>query len=42
MEVGTWVWEDGTAFDYNNWGYYEPNGNTTENCLEMDPYGQCN
>lgn len=33
---GQWTWEDGEPFSYNHWGVNEPNGNETENCLEVD------
>ena len=39
---GTWKWEDGEPFTYTNWAANEPNGNDTENCLEMDYYLQWN
>ena len=34
---GTWVWLDGSAFEFAPWGYLEPNGGTKENCAEMVP-----
>jgi hypothetical protein len=39
MEEGTWVWEDGEPFSFSNWGSGEPNGGTSENCLDFDYYG---
>ena len=36
QEEGHWVWEDGSDFGYTNWAYNEPNGNTSENCLEVN------
>ena len=35
---GTWKWGDGEPFTYTNWAKNEPNGNDTENCLEIDYY----
>jgi hypothetical protein len=32
---GTWTWLDGEPFTYSKWGESEPNGNVTENCLEI-------
>ena len=32
---GTWTWLDGEPFTYSKWGESEPNGNDTENCLEI-------
>ena len=29
---GTYVWEDGTDFNYTNWRNNDPNGGTSENC----------
>ena len=35
---GTWTWEDGEPFTFTKWGENEPNGNDTENCLEINYY----
>ena len=35
-QEGVWKWEDGSPFDFTHWGTNEPNGNETENCLELD------
>ena len=40
---GTWVWVDGTPFDYHNWHAGEPNqwgGN--EDCVEVNSSGKWN
>ena len=34
----TWTWEDGEPFTFTKWGENEPNGNDTENCLEINYY----
>jgi len=34
---GTWVWQDGSAWDFESWSTGEPNGGTAENCLEIVP-----
>ena len=34
---GTWVWIDGSAWDYDRWASEEPSGGAGENCLEMVP-----
>lgn len=39
---GSFVWEDGTAVSFSAWGTGEPNGSTSENCVEMTPYGYWN
>lgn len=39
---GEWVWEDGSPFTFSFWGDGEPNGNTDENCLEINYYGYWN
>ena len=33
-----WVWSDGTARDYDNWGAGEPNSGGTEDCVHMKDY----
>lgn len=35
-EEGTWIWTDGEPFTYEYWNYNEPNGNESENCIEMN------
>ena len=38
---GTWKWEDGSVWNFTNWGSHprgertEPNGGTDENCLQI-------
>lgn len=32
---GEWVWNDGSAWDYDNWDTDEPNGGQEENCLQL-------
>ncbi len=32
---GTWVWTDGSAWDYSDWGPGEPNNVNGENCLAI-------
>jgi hypothetical protein len=40
---GIWVWTDGSAWDYTNWGIpEEPNGLHAENCLELMWYDYLN
>ena len=42
---GTWIWNDGTGvidYYYTNWEYGEPNGGTSENCLEYRTSGEWN
>ena len=39
---GTWKWQDGSEFVYKNWGDNEPNGDTSENCMEINVYGTWN
>lgn len=31
---GTWVWSDGTPWDYFNWKSGEPNGDLKQNCVK--------
>ncbi|XP_062297513.1 macrophage mannose receptor 1 [Scomber scombrus] len=36
---GGYVWTDGTAFSYENWGFGEPNNyNSNEHCAEVQSY----
>ena len=32
---GTWVWSDSSTFTFTDWGYIQPNGDGTENCLSF-------
>ncbi|XP_070695786.1 galactose-specific lectin nattectin-like [Pempheris klunzingeri] len=32
----TWMWTDGTSFDYKRWSIGEPNNLGTEHCIEMN------
>ena len=37
LTEGTWLWQDGTAWNFKNWAREtgEPNGGTRENCLHL-------
>jgi hypothetical protein len=39
---GGWSWNDGTPFGFTNWQGGEPNGGTTENCLQQYDTGMWN
>lgn len=39
---GTWKWDDGEPFNYDNWDVNEPNGGLDENCIELRPSGKWN
>ena len=40
---GTFVWEDGTSFDYNNWSPNEPSGGNSEaDCVHLYANGMWN
>lgn len=39
---GSFIWDDNTALSFSAWGAGEPNGGTSENCVEMTPYGYWN
>ncbi|XP_067449726.1 galactose-specific lectin nattectin-like [Thunnus thynnus] len=36
VKEGTWMWTDGSRFDYRRWGTGEPNNVGVENCIEMN------
>ncbi|XP_042566440.1 ladderlectin-like [Clupea harengus] len=37
----TWYWTDGSAFDYSNWGAWEPNnGSGNEHCININYKGE--
>ncbi|KAG9333892.1 hypothetical protein JZ751_009411, partial [Albula glossodonta] len=37
FEVSTWLWSDGSKFDYENWNYGQPDTyGGYEHCLEMN------
>ncbi|XP_028447977.1 ladderlectin-like isoform X2 [Perca flavescens] len=36
VKEGTWMWTDGSKFNYKSWGPGEPNGIGHENCLTMN------
>ncbi|GLD50606.1 galactose-specific lectin nattectin-like protein [Lates japonicus] len=36
VREGTWMWSDGTKFDYTRWSIGEPNNYGTEHCIEMN------
>ncbi|MDY7094864.1 MAG: DNRLRE domain-containing protein [Acidobacteriota bacterium] len=33
-QEGNWIWTDGTPAGFFNWGFMQPSGGTTENCVE--------
>lgn len=35
---GNWTWADGSAYDYTDWMSGEPNGGTSENCVQINPW----
>lgn len=35
---GSWVWANGETTGYTNWNSNEPNGGTTENCMNMNRF----
>lgn len=35
---GTWVWSDGSAYDYTDWMAGEPNGGASEDCVQINPW----
>jgi len=35
----TWAWEDGTTFDYTNWGDGEPLDDSSRRCVGVDDSG---
>ena len=41
-EEGTWTWVTGEAFDFENWGSVEPNGDEAENFLQLFADGTWN
>ncbi|XP_078118846.1 galactose-specific lectin nattectin-like isoform X1 [Sander vitreus] len=36
VKEGTWLWTDGSKFNYKTWNAGEPNGSGGENCLTMN------
>uniref|UniRef100_A0A8C9XK48 Galactose-specific lectin nattectin-like n=1 Tax=Sander lucioperca TaxID=283035 RepID=A0A8C9XK48_SANLU len=42
VKEGTWLWSDGSKFNYKSWGVGEPNNGGVENCLEMNWGGAAN
>ncbi|XP_028446708.1 galactose-specific lectin nattectin-like [Perca flavescens] len=36
VKEGTWMWSDGSKFDYKSWNAGEPNNLGGENCLTMN------
>uniref|UniRef100_A0A8C9XM78 Galactose-specific lectin nattectin-like n=1 Tax=Sander lucioperca TaxID=283035 RepID=A0A8C9XM78_SANLU len=36
VKEGTWLWSDGSKFNYQSWGAREPNNLGVENCIEMN------
>uniref|UniRef100_A0A4W6EUB7 C-type lectin domain-containing protein n=1 Tax=Lates calcarifer TaxID=8187 RepID=A0A4W6EUB7_LATCA len=36
VREGTWLWSDGTEFDYVRWSLGEPNNYGIEHCIEMN------
>ncbi len=36
--VGDWLWSDGSAFTFTNWGSGEPNGGANERCMHLGRY----
>uniref|UniRef100_A0AC34RJV4 C-type lectin domain-containing protein n=1 Tax=Panagrolaimus sp. JU765 TaxID=591449 RepID=A0AC34RJV4_9BILA len=35
----TWTWTDGTPYDYQAWGQYDPNNIGSQNCVNFYPEG---
>ncbi|KAF1378067.1 hypothetical protein PFLUV_G00185740 [Perca fluviatilis] len=42
VHEGTWMWADGSKFNYQSFYAGEPNGGVAENCLVMNFNGQWN
>jgi len=41
-EEGQWKWTDGTAIVYSRWARNEPNGGSSQNCVQMNYGGRGN
>ena len=38
-EENNWVWSDGSPYNYSHFSEYEPNGGSSENCVNVVIYG---
>ena len=36
QQENLFIWTEGSDSDFENWGPFEPNGNTSENCVFID------